>query len=194
MNNFIPTIIEKNYKGIDYNYDIYSKFLKDRIIFLNGNISEESSNLLITQILYLDEKSNEDITMYINSNGGDIYSGLSIYDIIRYINSNIITIAVGAACSMAAFILSCGTYNKRFAFSNSRIMIHQPSGSSHGQASDVKIHTKEILYLKKKINKIFSKNTCMKIKKIKNDTNRDYFMSGIEAINYGIIDHVILKN
>jgi len=193
MINFIPTIFEKNYKGVEYNYDIYSKFLKERIVFLNGNITEENSNLLIMQILYLDEKNYEDINIYINSNGGDIYSGLSIYDVMKYVKSDISTVCMGAACSMAAFILSCGTYGKRYAFSNSRIMIHQPTGGSHGQASDIKIHTKEILYLKKRINSIFSKNTGVNIKRIKKDTNRDYFMSSLDALNYGIIDHIILK-
>ncbi|XXS36729.1 MAG: ATP-dependent Clp protease proteolytic subunit [Candidatus Nasuia deltocephalinicola] len=194
FNNFIPIVTEKNNRG-EYNYDIYSKFLKDRIIFLNGNINEETANLIITQMLYLNlENPNKDITIHINSNGGDVYSGMAIYDIINYVNCDVSTICVGVACSMAAFILSSGSKGKRYSLPNSRIMIHQPMGGSHGQASDIVIQTKEILYLKKKMNLFFSKNTNRDLKKIETDTNRDYFMSPLKALNYGIIDKIILKN
>ncbi|WP_259292999.1 ATP-dependent Clp protease proteolytic subunit [Candidatus Nasuia deltocephalinicola] len=191
--NYIPIVTDKNFKE-GYNCDIYSKFLKDRIIFLNGNICENSSNTIITQMLYLDSLDSEnDIKLYINSNGGDVYSGLAIYDIMQYIKSDISTICNGTACSMAAFLLSSGTSGKRLSFPNSRIMIHQPLGGAQGQASDIKIHAREITYLKNKINILLSKNTNNKIKKIKKDTNRDYFMSPLKALNYGIIDFIILN-
>lgn len=188
-----PIVIEKTIKG-EYSCDIYSKFLKNRIIFLNGTISEESSNSIISQILYLDMENNEDIKIYINSNGGDVYSGLAIYDIMKYVNSEINTICFGVASSMAALLLSSGSKGKRFCYNNSRIMIHQPIGGSRGQASDMRIQTKEILYLKKKINKIFSKNTNKPFKVIKKNTNRDYFMSPFKSLNYGLIDFIILNN
>lgn len=192
-NQYVPFVIDKTIKG-DYNYDIYSKFLKDRKIFLNGNILDENTNMVIMQMLYLDsENSTEDIILYINSNGGDIYCGLAIYDIIKHIRADVSTICFGVASSMAAFLLSSGTKGKRCSFPNARIMIHQPIGGSHGQASDVKIHTKEILYLKKKINIFFSKNTNINIKKIKKKTNRDHFMSPLKALKYGIIDYIILN-
>ncbi|WP_259286594.1 ATP-dependent Clp protease proteolytic subunit [Candidatus Nasuia deltocephalinicola] len=191
--NYIPIVTDKNFKE-GYNCDIYSKFLKDIIIFLNGNICENSSNTIITQMLYLDSLDSEnDIKLYINSNGGDVYSGLAIYDIMQYIKSDVSTICSGTACSMAAFLLSSGTTGKRLSFPNSRIMIHQPLGGAHGQASDIKIHAREITYLKNKINILLSKNTNNKIKKIKKDTNRDYFMSPLKALNYGIIDFIILN-
>ncbi|WP_259286169.1 ATP-dependent Clp protease proteolytic subunit [Candidatus Nasuia deltocephalinicola] len=191
--SYIPIVTDKNFKE-GYNCDIYSKFLKDRIIFLNGNICENSSNFIITQLLYLDSIDCEkDIKIYINSNGGDVYSGLAIYDIIQYIKPDVSTICSGTACSMAAFLLSSGAKGKRLSFPNSRIMIHQPLGGAQGQASDIKIHAKEITYLKKKINILLSKNTNNNIKKIKKDTNRDYFMSPLKALNYGIIDFIILN-
>lgn len=191
--NYIPIVTDKSLKE-GYDCDIYSKFLKDRIIFLNGNICEISSNFIITQLLYLDNQDSEkDIKIYINSNGGDVYSGLAIYDVMQYIKSDISTICTGTACSMAAFLLSSGTKGKRLSFPNSRIMIHQPLGGAQGQASDIKIQAKEIIYLKKKINILLSKNTNNSVKKIRKDTNRDYFMSPLKALNYGIIDFIILN-
>ncbi|WP_259292874.1 ATP-dependent Clp protease proteolytic subunit [Candidatus Nasuia deltocephalinicola] len=191
--NYIPIVTDKNFRE-GYNCDIYSKFLKDRIIFLNGNICENMSNTIITQMLYLDNLDCEnDIKLYINSNGGDVYSGLAIYDMMQYVKSDVSTICCGTACSMAAFLLSSGKVGKRLSFPNSRIMIHQPLGGAHGQASDIKIHAREIMYLKNKINILLSKNTNNNIKKIKKDTNRDYFMSPLKALNYGIIDFIILN-
>ncbi len=191
--NYIPIVTDKNFKE-GYNCDIYSKFLKDRIIFLNGNICENSSNNIIIQLLHLDSLDcNKDIKLYINSSGGDVYSGLAIYDTMQYIKSDVSTICNGTACSMAAFLLSSGTIGKRLSFPNSRIMIHQPLGGAQGQASDIKIQAKEIVYLKNKINILLSKNTNNNIKKIRKDTNRDYFMSPLKALNYGIIDFIILN-
>lgn len=144
-------------------------------------------------MLCLDAENNKDIYIYINSTGGDVYSGMAIYDTMMYLRSDVNTICVGTACSMAAFLLSSGTLSKRFSFPNSRIMIHQPVGGSKGQASDIKIQTREILYLKKKMNFILSKNTNKNIKTIKKNTNRDYFMSPLKSINYGLIDYILIN-
>ncbi|MGX7582508.1 ATP-dependent Clp protease proteolytic subunit [Candidatus Vidania fulgoroideorum] len=184
--NYNPLIFENN-----NTYDIYSKLLKERIIFITGEINDYLSNSVICQMMYLDNLNNKDINLYINSPGGSIYSGLSIYDMMNFVKSDVSTICYGLAASMAAFILSSGKKKKRYAMKNSRIMIHQPIGGYKGQASDIKIHSNEILYLRRKINKIFSKNTKKSLKKIYKDTNRDKFMSSKESIKYGIIDKLI---
>lgn len=191
--NIIPTVIEKNYLG-EKSFDIYSRLLRDRIIFLTGTIDDNLSNLIIAQLLFLEsESSKQDIFLYINSPGGIVSSGLSIYDTIKFINPNVNTVCLGQASSMAALILSSGEKGKRFSLPNSRIMIHQPLGGFQGQASDIKIHAKEIDQVKKNINKILSNNTNKNIQKIEKDTERDYFLSAKEALKYGIIDS-ILKN
>ncbi len=175
--------------------NIYSKLLKNRIIFLTGIIENNLSNNIISKLLYLEYKNNkEDIFIYINSPGGLVTSGMSIYDTMKFIKPNINTICIGQACSMAAFLLSSGSKNKRFSLPNSNIMIHQPIGSFKGQATDIKIQTEEILRVKNNLINIFSKNTGNKIKKIKKDTERDKYFTAKEALNYGIIDKIIKKS
>lgn len=186
----IPTIIERSSNG-ERIYDIYSRLLKDRIIMLSGEIDDNVSNNVISQLLYLDSLNHDDISIYINSPGGSITSGMAIYDTMNFIKSNVSTICVGMAASMAAFLLSSGTKGKRFALPNSEVMIHQPLGGVQGQATEIKIAADRILKLKERLNKILSKNTGKSLKIIERDTERDNFMSSEEALKYGIIDKVI---
>jgi len=189
--NLIPMVIEQSGRG-ERAYDIYSRLLKDRIIFIGTGIDDQVSNLTIAQLLYLEAEGPEkDIRLYINSPGGSVSAGLAIYDTLRYIKPEIETICIGQAASMAALILSAGTKGKRFALPHSRIMIHQPMGGFSGQASDIDIHAKEILRLKGELNKILSENTKQPLDRIENDTDRDFFMSGEQAAEYGIVDTVI---
>ena len=190
--NLIPTIIEKNEMG-ERAYDIYSRLLKDRIIILNGEITDNSSNVVVAELLYLDSISNDDISLYINSPGGSITAGMAIYDTMNFVKSNVSTICVGMAASMAAFILSSGEKGKRYILSNAEVMIHQPLGGAQGQATEIKIAAERILKLKKKLNKILSDNTGKDINTIDNDTERDYFMDSNEALNYGIVDKILKK-
>lgn len=188
-----PTVIENTGKG-ERVYDIYSRLLKDRIIFLGTEINDEVANAIVAQLLFLEaEDPEKDITMYINSPGGVVSAGLAIYDTMNYIKPDIQTICIGQAASMGAFLLSSGTKGKRFALENSRIMIHQPLGGARGQASDIEIQAKEILFLKESLAKILAKNTGHTVKKIHTDTERDNFMSSAEALKYGIIDKVIIR-
>ncbi|XAO72607.1 MAG: ATP-dependent Clp protease proteolytic subunit [Candidatus Vidania fulgoroideorum] len=173
--------------------NIEEKLIKERIIFIVGEINDNLANSIIYQILYLDSINKSNINIYINSIGGSIYAGLAIYDVIKYVKSKVITICFGIAASMGAFILSSGKRGKRYSMKNSRIMIHQPIGGFKGQASDIKIHANEVLYLKEKINRILSKNTKKSIKKINKDCDRDKFMSPKEAKRYGIIDKIIKR-
>ena len=186
----IPTVIDKT-QNSERVYDIYSRLLKDRIIIINGEINNEVANSTIAQLLYLDSKNNDDISIYINSPGGSITSGMAIYDTINYIKSDVSTICIGMAASMAAFLLSSGTKGKRCALPNSEVMIHQPLGGASGQATEIKIAAQRILKLKDKLNKILSINTGKDIKTIENDTERDNFMDSNEALNYGIIDKIL---
>lgn len=186
----IPYIIEKSSNG-ERGYDIYSRLLKDRIIIMNGEINDTSSNIIIAELLYLDSISHDDIQIYINSPGGSVTAGMGIYDTMNFIKSDVSTICVGIAASMAAFLLSSGAKNKRFALPNSEIMIHQPLGGAQGQATEIKIAAERILKLKDKLNKILAKNTNQSIKKIEKDTDRDNFMSSNEALEYGIIDKIL---
>ena len=186
----IPTVIEKSNTS-EYAYDIYSRLLKDRIILLNGEINDNTSNIVVAQLLYLDSLNNDDISIYINSPGGSITSGMAIYDTINYIKSDVSTICIGIAASMAAFLLSSGTKGKRYCLPNSEVMIHQPLGGVQGQATEIKIAAERILKLKSKLNKILASNTNKDIKQIENDTERDYFLSSEEALNYGIIDKIL---
>ena len=186
----IPTIIEKNNNG-ERIYDIYSRLLRDRIIMLSGEIDDIVSNNVISQLLYLDSIGNDDISIYINSPGGSITSGMAIYDTMNYIKSDVSTICVGMAASMGAFLLSSGTKGKRYALTNSEIMIHQPLGGVNGQATEIKIAADRILKLKDKLNRILSKNTGKSLKIIERDTERDNFMDSKEALEYGIIDKII---
>ena len=188
--NIIPTIIEKE-DNKEISYDIFSKLLKDRIIFLNGEINDSVANLVIAELLYLDSENNDDIFLYINSPGGDITQGMAIYDTINYIKSDVSTICVGLAASMGAFILLSGTKGKRYSLENSEIMIHQPLGGVKGQATEIKIVAERILKIKNKINRIISIKTKMPLKKIEKDTDRDYYLEPEEAIKYGIIDKII---
>ena len=190
-NNLIPMVVEQTANG-ERAFDIYSRLLKERIIFLGTPIDDYVSSLIIAQLLFLEaEDSEKDIYMYINSPGGVVTSGFGILDTMNYIKPNISTICMGQAASMAAVLLSCGTKGKRMILENSRVMIHQPLGGVSGQASDIEIHTKEILYLRDKLNKILSNNTGQSIKTIEKDTNRDHFMSSDKALDYGLVDEII---
>ena len=191
INMLVPMVIEQTANG-ERAFDIYSRLLKERIIFLGTGIDDYVSSLVIAQLLFLEaDDPKKDIYMYVNSPGGVITSGMGIIDTMNYIKPAIATICVGQAASMAAVILSSGSKGKRSALENSRIMIHQPLGGVQGQATDIEIHTKEILFLRDKLNKILSKNTGQTIKKIESDTNRDHFMSAEKALKYGIIDKLI---
>ncbi len=188
--NLVPTIIEKEIGG-ERCYDIYSRLLKDRIILLNGEINDNTSNVVVAQLLYLDSQNHEDISLYINSPGGSITAGMAIYDTINFIKSEVSTICIGMAASMAAFLLSSGQKGKRLALPNSEVMIHQPLGGAEGQATEIKIAAERILKLKDKLNKILSNNTNQPIEQIEQDTERDHFLSAKEAKNYGLIDKII---
>jgi ATP-dependent Clp protease protease subunit len=191
MSYLIPTVIEKTMQG-ERAYDIYSRLLKDRIVFLGGSIDDDVANLVIAQLLFLEAEDNKkDIQMYINSPGGSVYSGMAIYDTMKYIKSNVSTICVGMAASMAAFLLAGGEKGKRFSLPNSRILIHQPMGGTQGQASDIKIQAEEILKVRDEMNKILAKNTSQPLEKVSKDTDRDFYMRADEALKYGIIDKVI---
>ena len=186
----IPMIVDKETNG-ERSYDIFSRLLKDRIILLSGEIDDECANSVIAQLLYLDSLNNEEISLYINSPGGSVTSGMAIYDTMNYIKSDVSTICIGMAASMAAFLLSSGKKGKRYALPNSEVMIHQPLGGVNGQATEIKIAADRILKLKDKLNKILSKNTGKDLETIAQDTERDYFMDSIEAFDYGIVDKVL---
>ena len=191
VNMMVPMVIEQTPNG-ERAYDIYSRLLKERIIFLGTAIDDYVSSLIIAQLLFLEaDDPKKDIYMYVNSPGGVITSGFGIIDTMNYIKPDIATICVGQAASMAALILSSGAKGKRSALENSRIMIHQPLGGFQGQATDIEIHTKEILFLKERLNNILSQNTGKTVKTIEKDTNRDNFMSAQQAIDYGMIDEIV---
>ena len=190
--NLIPVVIEKTSLG-ERSYDIYSRLLKDRIIILNGEIDDNTSNIIVSELLYLDSINNRDISLYINSPGGSITSGMAIYDTMNYIKSDVSTICIGMAASMAAFLLSSGQKGKRYILPNAEVMIHQPLGGASGQATEIKIAAERILKLKKKLNKILSENTDQPLEKIENDTERDYFMDSKEALDYKIVDKILEK-
>ncbi len=187
----IPMVIEQSSRG-ERAYDIYSRLLKDRIIFLGTAINDEVANLLIAQLLFLEsEDPDKDINFYINSPGGLVTSGLAVYDTMQYIKPDVTTVCIGQAASMGALLLTAGAEKKRYSLPNSRILIHQPMGGFQGQASDIEIQAKEILRMKETLNGILVKHTGKDLEQIQKDTDRDYFLSGIEAKGYGIIDHVI---
>ena len=186
----IPMIVDKETNG-ERSYDIFSRLLKDRIILLSGEIDDECANSVIAQLLYLDSLNNEEISLYINSPGGSVTSGMAIYDTMNFVKSDVSTICLGMAASMGAFLLSSGKKGKRYALPNSEIMIHQPLGGVQGQATEIKIVAEQILKTKNKLNKILAKNTGQNIKKIENDTDRGHFLDATEALEYGIIDKVI---
>ena len=191
--SLIPMVVEQTSRG-ERAYDIYSRLLKDRIIFIGSQIEDNLANTVIAQLLFLQtEDPEKDIHVYINSPGGVVTSGLAIYDTMQYIKPDIATYCLGQAASMGALLLTAGTKGKRQVLPNSRIMIHQPMGGFHGQASDVEIHAKEILKMKANLNQILAKHTGQPLDKIHDDTERDYFMSGQEAKEYGIVDEVIIS-
>ena len=186
----VPMVVEKEFDG-ERSYDIFSRLLKDRIIFISGEINDSLANQVVASLLYLDSLSHDDISLYINSPGGSVTAGFAIYDTMNFIKSDVATICLGIAASMGAFLLSSGEKSKRYALPNADIMIHQPLGGTEGQATDIKIVADRIILLKKKLNKILAKNTCQSIKKIEKDTERDYYLSAKEAKEYGLIDLVI---
>lgn len=186
-------VVEQTSRG-ERSYDIYSRLLKDRIIFLGSAIDDTVANLVIAQLLFLEaEDPDKDISLYINSPGGSISAGMAIFDTVQYIRPDVATICVGLAASMGAFLLAAGKKGKRFALPNAEIMIHQPLGGTQGQATDIEIHARRIVNMKESLNRILSERTGQKLEKIKADTERDYFMTAIEAKEYGIIDEVITQ-
>jgi ATP-dependent Clp protease protease subunit len=190
----VPIVVEQTGRG-ERSYDIYSRLLKDRIVFLGGEIDDHMSNLVIAQLLFLEaEDPDKDIHLYINSPGGVVTSGMAIYDTMQYIKAPVSTICVGQAASMAAVLLAGGEKGKRFSLTHSRIMIHQPLGGFQGQATDIHIHAQEILRMKKYLNELLAAHTGQLFEKIEKDTERDYFMSGDDARNYGIIDDIVARN
>lgn len=192
--SYIPYVVEKTGRG-ERSYDIYSRLLKDRIIFLSGEINDAVASTIVAQLLFLEaEAADKDIYLYINSPGGVVTSGLSIFDTMRYIKPDICTICIGQAASMGAFLLSSGTAGKRYALSHARIMIHQPLGGAQGQATDIAIQAKEILRMKDELNRIMADSTGQDIEKITADTERDFYMSAHEAKEYGLIDKVLEKS
>ena len=192
--SYIPYVIEQTGRG-ERSYDIYSRLLKDRIIMLSGEINDAVASSIVAQLLFLEAQDpDKDIYFYINSPGGVITSGFSIYDTMNYIKPDVNTICIGQAASMGAFLLSSGTKGKRYALPNARIMIHQPLGGAQGQATDIAIQAKEILRMKEQLNKIMAKNCGKTVKQIEKDTERDYFMSSEEALEYGLIDEVLKKS
>lgn len=194
MGYYVPTVIEKTGRG-ERAYDIYSRLLKDRIILLSGQIDDGLASSIVAQLLFLEaEDPEKDIYLYINSPGGVVTSGLSIYDTMNYVKPDISTICIGQAASMGAFLLSCGTKGKRYSLPNSRIMIHQPLGGAQGQATEIEIQAKEILRLKVSLNEILANNTNQPLEKIAKDTDRDFYLSAKEAQEYGIIDSVLEKS
>ena len=188
---YVPMVVEQSGRG-ERSYDIYSRLLKERVVFLVGPIDDMTANVVVAQLLFLEaENPDKDIFLYINSTGGSVTAGMAIYDTMQFINPDVSTLCIGQAASMGALLLTAGAKNKRFCLPNSRIMIHQPLGGFQGQASDIEIHAKEILYLKDKLNNILSTHTGQTIDKVSKDTDRDNFMSAKDAMDYGLIDKVI---
>lgn len=190
--NIIPTVVEKS-SNKEYAYDLYSRLLNDRIVFITGEINDALSSIVVSELLYLDSLNKKDIYLYINSPGGSITSGMAIYDTMNYIKSDVITICIGECASMGAFLLANGTKGKRYSLPNSEIMIHQPLGGAGGQATDIKIAADRIIKTKNKLNKILANVTNKDLKTIEKDTERDNFMDPEEALKYGLIDKIIEK-
>ena len=189
----VPMVVDQTASG-ERSFDIYSRLLEDRIIFLTGEINDAVANIIVAQLIYLEGKNpNKDIYLYINSPGGSVSAGLAIYDTINYIKCDVSTICIGLAASMGAFLLTSGTKGKRFALPNSEVMIHQPLGGAQGQASDIEIQAKHIQKIKEKINTILSERTGQKLEKIEKDTDRDFYMGAEEALEYGLIDKIFEK-
>ncbi|NLC50690.1 MAG: ATP-dependent Clp endopeptidase proteolytic subunit ClpP [Firmicutes bacterium] len=193
MTTLVPMVVEQTNRG-ERAYDIYSRLLKDRIVFIGTAIDDTVANLAIAQLLFLEsEDPDKDINLYLNSPGGSVYSGLAIYDTIQYIKPDVSTICVGMAASMGAVLLMAGTKGKRFALPHSRVMVHQPLGGAQGQASDIEIHAREIIRIRESLNQIIAKHTGQPVERIAKDTDRDFFMSAEAAKEYGIIDKVLVE-
>ena len=189
----VPMVIEQSGRG-ERSYDIYSRLLKERVIFLVGPVNDQTANLVVAQLLFLEsENPDKDISFYINSPGGSVTAGMAIYDTMQFIKPDVSTLCVGMAASMGAFLLAAGAKGKRFTLPNSRVMIHQPSGGAQGQASDIEIHARDILKTREQLNRILATNTGQTIEKIERDTERDYFMFAEDAKEYGVVDQVISK-
>ena len=187
----IPMVIEQSGRG-ERAYDIYSRLLKERVVFLVGPVNDATANLVVAQLLFLEsENPDKDIYFYINSPGGSVSAGLAIYDTMQFIKPDVSTLCIGQAASMGAFLLTAGAKGKRYCLPNSRVMIHQPMGGFQGQASDIEIHAKEILYLRARLNEIMARHTGQPIERIERDTDRDNFLSGAEAVEYGLVDKVL---
>jgi ATP-dependent Clp protease protease subunit len=189
----VPMVIEQSGRG-ERAYDIYSRLLKERVVFLVGPVTEMTANLIVAQLLFLESENPEkDISFYINSPGGSVSAGLAVYDTMQFIKPDVSTLCIGQAASMGAFLLAAGSKGKRFALPNSRVMIHQPMGGFQGQASDVEIHAREILYLRARLNELMAKHTGQKVENIERDTDRDNFLSAEESVKYGLVDKVLLS-
>lgn len=187
----VPMVVEQTAKG-ERSYDIYSRLLKERVIFLCGQVEDHMANLIVAQLLFLESESPEkDIYLYINSPGGSVTAGMAIYDTMKFIRPNVSTVCIGQAASMGAFLLSGGEKGKRYCLPNARVMIHQPLGGFQGQASDFEIHAKEILYIKEKMNKLMAEHTGQPLKKVSEDTDRDNFLSAESAVEYGLVDSIL---
>ncbi|MDQ6647366.1 MAG: ATP-dependent Clp endopeptidase proteolytic subunit ClpP [Pseudomonadota bacterium] len=191
--NLVPMVVEQTARG-ERSYDIYSRLLKERIIFLVGEVNDQTANVIVAQMLFLEsENPDKDINFYINSPGGAVTAGLAIYDTMQFIKPNVSTMCIGQACSMGSFLLMAGAKGKRFALPNSRIMIHQPSGGAQGQATDIDIQAREILYIRERLNKLYVEHTGQPLEKIELDMERDRFMNAVDARTYGLIDEVLDK-
>jgi len=189
----IPMVVEQSGRG-ERSYDIYSRLLKERVVFLVGPVNDQSANLIVAQLLFLEsENPDKDIFLYINSPGGSVSAGLAIYDTMQFIKPDVSTLCIGQAASMGAFLLTAGAEGKRFCLPNSRIMIHQPMGGFQGQASDIEIHAKEILYLRARLNELMAKHSGQAIERLERDTDRDNFLSAHEAVDYGLVDKVLVN-
>lgn len=191
--NLVPVVVDRELDG-ERSYDIFSRLLKERIVFISGEINDSLANSVIAELLYLDSISNDDISIYINSPGGSVSSGMAIYDTMNFVKSDVVTICIGIAASMGAFLLSSGKKGKRYILPNADVMIHQPLGGAAGQASDIKIASDRILNLRTRLNKILAKNTSKPLKKIEKDTERDNYLDAYGAVEYGLVDEIILKN
>jgi len=193
MLGYIPMVVEQSGRG-ERSYDIYSRLLKERVVFLVGPVNDMTANLVVAQFLFLEsENPDKDIYFYINSPGGSVTAGMGIYDTMQFIKPDVSTLCIGQAASMGAFLLTAGAKGKRFCLPNSRVMIHQPLGGFQGQASDIEIHAKEILYLREKLNGLMAKHTGQSLEVIERDTDRDFFMGADDAVNYGLVDKALAK-
>ncbi|HEX4895838.1 MAG TPA: ATP-dependent Clp endopeptidase proteolytic subunit ClpP [Solimonas sp.] len=191
--HLVPMVVEQTARG-ERAFDIYSRLLKERVVFIVGGIDDHMANLVVAQLLFLEsENPDKDIHLYINSPGGVITSGLSIYDTMKFIKPDVATMCIGQACSMGSFLLSAGTKGKRFALPNARVMIHQPSGGAQGQATDIEIQAREILYLRERLNAMYADHTGQPLEKIARDVERDYFMNAEQAKEYGLIDQILVQ-